>query len=160
MMHLERAGDDGLGTLTEYKGTYSQYLENRRAKGFTVIQAVALAEFDGLGTPNRQNHLPLIDHDPTKPNEAYFRHVDAIVRRANELGILVAFLPTWADKVPAESRENTFTATFFFFAASLSIFCVTLIFNHSRRERFRTEGQKIRDSAGATDELNFAPEGG
>src|SRR4051794_27727448 len=31
-----------------------RYLENRRAKGFTVIQTVALAEFDGLGTPNRQ----------------------------------------------------------------------------------------------------------
>src|SRR5664279_3518491 len=27
-----------------------KYLENRRAKGFTVIQAVALAEFDGLNT--------------------------------------------------------------------------------------------------------------
>jgi ATPase subunit of ABC transporter with duplicated ATPase domains len=29
-LHLERHGDDGLGTMTEYKGTYSQYLENRR----------------------------------------------------------------------------------------------------------------------------------
>jgi ATPase subunit of ABC transporter with duplicated ATPase domains len=30
VMHLERAGDDGLGTMTEYKGTYSEYLENRK----------------------------------------------------------------------------------------------------------------------------------
>ncbi|MDH7571107.1 MAG: DUF4038 domain-containing protein, partial [Armatimonadota bacterium] len=29
-----------------------RYLENRRAKGFTVVQAVCLAELDGLGTPN------------------------------------------------------------------------------------------------------------
>ncbi len=28
------------------------YLENRRQKGFNVIQAVALAEFDGLRIPN------------------------------------------------------------------------------------------------------------
>src|SRR5207302_6770587 len=30
VLHLDRPGGDGLGTLTEYKGTYSQYLENRR----------------------------------------------------------------------------------------------------------------------------------
>src|SRR5690554_4045589 len=29
-----------------------KYFENRRERGFTVIQAVALAELDGLNTPN------------------------------------------------------------------------------------------------------------
>src|SRR4030042_4855827 len=29
-----------------------KYLEKRREQGFTVIQAVVLAEFDGLGAPN------------------------------------------------------------------------------------------------------------
>ncbi len=32
------------------KAETEQYLENRREKGFTVIQAVALAELDGLNT--------------------------------------------------------------------------------------------------------------
>ena len=32
------------------------------------------------------------------PNEAYFTHVDWIVRRANALGLYVGFLPTWGDK--------------------------------------------------------------
>ncbi|MFZ0283370.1 MAG: DUF4038 domain-containing protein, partial [Bacteroidales bacterium] len=41
-----------------------KYLENRRAKGFTVIQAVALAELDGLNTPNAEGNKPLIDNDP------------------------------------------------------------------------------------------------
>lgn len=40
------------------------YLENRRERGFNVIQAVALAEFDGLQTPNAYGELPLTDLDP------------------------------------------------------------------------------------------------
>lgn len=43
-----------------------KYLENRREKGFTVIQAVALAELDGLNTPNPYGETPLIDNDPNK----------------------------------------------------------------------------------------------
>lgn len=75
------------------------YLDNRSAKGFNVIQAVALAEFDGLHTPNTEGEYALLDDDPTRPNEAYFRHVDAIIRMAAERGLYVAFLPTWGDKV-------------------------------------------------------------
>lgn len=74
------------------------YLENRAEKGFTVIQAVALAELDGLNDPNAYGENPLIDNDPTKPNEAYFKHVDYIVNKANELGMFVGMLPTWGDK--------------------------------------------------------------
>ncbi len=33
-----------------------------------------------------------------RPNEAYFAHVDWIVKRANALGIYVGMLPTWGDK--------------------------------------------------------------
>ncbi len=76
----------------------SFYLENRAAKGFTVIQAVALAEFDGLTAPNAEGQLPLIENDPLRPNEAYFQHVDAVVARANALGLYIGFLPTWGDK--------------------------------------------------------------
>lgn len=43
------------------------YLGNRAAKGFNVIQAVALSECDGVGTPNSYGHLPLIDRNPAKP---------------------------------------------------------------------------------------------
>jgi hypothetical protein len=75
-----------------------RYLRRRAEQGFTVVQAVALAELGGLTDPNSYGHLPLSGNDPTKPNEAYFQHVDWIVRRANELGIVVGFLPTWGDK--------------------------------------------------------------
>lgn len=74
------------------------YLENRAEKGFTVIQAVALAELDGIQTPNAYGELPLNGLSPEKPNEAYFEHVDYIVNKTNELGMFVGMLPTWGDK--------------------------------------------------------------
>jgi hypothetical protein len=84
----------------------TRYLEDRARKGFTVIQAVALAELDGLTTPNPYGALPLIERDPARPNPDYFAHVDFIVDKADALGMFVGFLPTWgkywkagADKV-------------------------------------------------------------
>lgn len=74
------------------------YLEDRASKGFTVIQAVILAELDGLNTPNAYGETPLINNDPTKPNEKYFEHVDFIVKKAEELGMYIGLLPTWGDK--------------------------------------------------------------
>jgi len=75
-----------------------RYLENRAAKGFTVIQAVVLAEFDGLTEPNPYGHVPLLENDPTRPNEGYFEHVDYIVDKAASLGLFIGMLPTWGDK--------------------------------------------------------------
>jgi hypothetical protein len=80
------------------------YLQDRANKGFTVIQAVALAELDGLHTPNAYGHLPLLQDDPTQPltvegpNNDYWDHVDFIVQQANTLGLWIGFLPTWGDK--------------------------------------------------------------
>lgn len=71
------------------------YLRNRAAKGFTVIQAVVLAERDGLTVPNPYGHLPLVERDPARPVEGYFEHVDYIVNRAAELKLVVGMLPTW-----------------------------------------------------------------
>ncbi len=73
-------------------------LRDRAAKRFTVIQAVVLAEYEGLTVPNAYGHLPLLDDDPTRPNEAYFEHVDAIVAQAEALGLTIGMLPTWGDK--------------------------------------------------------------
>ncbi len=78
------------------------YLEVRRRQGFNVIQAVALAELDGLHTPNANGHVPLCGDDPTRPNEFYFRHVDAVIRAAAAQGLYIGLLPTWGDKVHGE----------------------------------------------------------
>ena len=74
------------------------YLHNRAERKYTVIQAVVLAEFDGLNTSNAYGHLPLHDNDPTQPNEAYFEHVDWITDRGAELDLWQGMLPTWGDK--------------------------------------------------------------
>ena len=75
------------------------YLKRRADQGYTVVQAVALAEFDGLHVPNPYGDLPLLFDDPNQPNEAYFKHVDYIIDKAAEHNITIAFLPTWGDKV-------------------------------------------------------------
>ncbi len=73
----------------------SYYLQNRADKGFTVIQAVVLAERNGLDDPNHYGDLPLIGKDPARPNPAYFEHVDYIVNKAEEMGLFIGMLPTW-----------------------------------------------------------------
>ncbi|WP_216320966.1 glycoside hydrolase family 140 protein [Deinococcus aestuarii] len=83
------------------------YLRTRRSQGFTVIQAVALAEMDGLTVPNAQGDLPLAGKDPSRPlttpgnNPAspgeydYWDHVDYVVDEAASLGLHVTLLPSW-----------------------------------------------------------------
>jgi hypothetical protein len=81
-----------------------RYLADRASKRFTVIQAVALAELDGLNTPNAYGHRPLIDNDPARPDvkdgpeNDYWDHVDFIVGRAAQHGLFIGLLPTWGDK--------------------------------------------------------------
>ena len=81
-----------------------RYLEDRAEKGFTVIQAVALAELDGLNTPNAYGHRPLVNNNPSTPEvqngpaNDYWDHVDFIVAQANQRGMYVGLLPTWGDK--------------------------------------------------------------
>jgi hypothetical protein len=72
-----------------------RYLENRAKKGFSVIQAVVVAELDGLKTPNAYGHTPFRDMDSRKPNEDYFTHVDYIVNKAAALGLYIGMLPSW-----------------------------------------------------------------
>jgi hypothetical protein len=78
-----------------------RYLTDRAEKGFTVIQAVAIAELDGQTEPNAYGHLPLVDLDPARPDvkegpdNDYWDHVDYIVNRAESLGLTIGFLPTW-----------------------------------------------------------------
>lgn len=94
------------------------YLDDRAKKGFTVIQAVALAELEGDTTANTYGHLPLIDLDPARPNvkegaaNDYWDHVDYIVNEANKRGLYIGFLPTWGrywhDKV--KDGQPLFTA--------------------------------------------------
>ena len=92
------------------------YLKNRAEKGFNVIQAVALAEVDGVDVPNAYGHRPLIDRNPAKPDckpgatDDYWDRVDFIVSNANKMGLHVGLLPTWGrwwnDNNPIFNNRN------------------------------------------------------
>jgi hypothetical protein len=65
-------------------------LENRKAKGFTVIMVMLTGV--GPGTePNLAGEKPWINDDPASPNPAYFEHVDAVLKiaRENDLQLLI-----------------------------------------------------------------------
>lgn len=93
----------------------TQYLTNRSQKGFTVIQATLLTQFGAEAIPNAYGDFPFSEGDPTKPNEAYFKHVDFIVNKAKELGLFMGVLPSWGTywavgRVPYEA-PGTFVFT-------------------------------------------------
>ena len=85
-----------------------EYLATRASQQFTVIQAVALAEFDGLTVPNAYGITPLLKNkdgnfDPELPDVDndkydYWDHVDYIIDVAGSLGLYIGLLPTWGDK--------------------------------------------------------------
>ena len=76
-----------------------QYLDNRKQKGFNVIQAVVLANTDRPMTANQYGHSPLIHDNLNAPNEKYFELIDWTVKQALERNMFIGLLPTWGDKV-------------------------------------------------------------
>ncbi|MCL2813271.1 MAG: glycoside hydrolase family 140 protein [Oscillospiraceae bacterium] len=89
------------------RGETDYYLNNRAKKKFNVIQAVLLAEFEGLNVPNAYGRCPLLKnsdgrYDPAKPDESgeygYWEHADYVVGQAASLGLYIGMLPTWGDK--------------------------------------------------------------
>jgi len=79
------------------------YLDKRKSQGFNVVQAMGLAELDGLNDPNANGDKPFLDKAYSKPNEAYWKHVDAVLNLALARNIHIALLPTWGDKLFLDS---------------------------------------------------------
>lgn len=73
-----------------------RYLQDRAQKGFTVIQAAVVSPLSGWTKPNAAGDPPFLG-DVTRPNEAYFAHVDHVVQQTAELGLIMALLPAWSD---------------------------------------------------------------
>jgi hypothetical protein len=72
-----------------------EYLKDRAAKGFTVIQAYVLRGLEKKhpdGNSSLLDATPLLDRDPTRPNEEFFKNVDYVINRANELGLVMGLV--------------------------------------------------------------------
>ncbi len=74
------------------------YLKNRRELGYNVI----LADF--IHTADQKNlagDSALVDGDPAKPDTegSFWKHVDAVVEMARELGLYMGLLPVWGSSV-------------------------------------------------------------
>ena len=97
------------------------YLENRRAKGFNVIQTVLISEFihsDKL--TNYYNDSILINENPENPAVTpgdnpentkeydYWDHVDFAVKTAESKGIYLALLPSWGEWVTPRTDKALF----------------------------------------------------
>jgi hypothetical protein len=79
-----------------------EYLQNRAAKGFTVIQAYVLR---GLTIRNVYGELTVVNRDPTRFNEPFFENVDWIVNRANELGLVLAMVVSYGEHVNGKQEK-------------------------------------------------------
>lgn len=83
-----------------------KYLSVRAAQGFNAIQAVALAELEGLTVPNKYGRFPFKftndTPDPLLPDTdgeySYWDHVEYIIRTAEKKDLFITLLPTWGDK--------------------------------------------------------------
>jgi hypothetical protein len=70
------------------------YLDDRKAKGFNVIQGV-IALWDYTRHTNCDGQLPFVNRDLGQINEAYFTNVDSILDKVQAHGMYMAVLPFW-----------------------------------------------------------------
>ena len=137
-----------------------RYFAERKRQGFTVVQAVALAELEGLTKPNAYGRLPLCMTDgvpdPTLPDiegeYSYWDHVDFVVETARKQEMFVALLPTWGDKFNLcwgkgpviFNEENAYT--YGQFIANRYQNCPNIIWMLGGDRKLETEHRRIIDS--------------
>jgi hypothetical protein len=69
------------------------YLSNRVHHRFNVIQVHC-----GYNVKDHAGNRPFLNDDVDRPNEAFWRTIDAIVSKAQEHGLYVALVPIWGDE--------------------------------------------------------------
>jgi len=98
-------GDTAWPLFTLYSQSQAEnYLRNRAAKGFTVVQAAlawpvgsdnppeAIPPLLNVPVPNISGEPIWINNNPATPNDAFFKHVDDLVAFADRQGLVVAIL--------------------------------------------------------------------
>ena len=74
-----------------------RYLEDRKARGIDALMVSVPDAFapDGRASypPDRQRNHPFVENDVSRPNEAYWQHVDRVIGKTEEMGFPVFFWP-------------------------------------------------------------------
>lgn len=75
-----------------------RYLDDRQAKGFNVVQVVAMSHqrLEEFGVQNRTGEPFFLNQDFSTLNPRYFDYLDTIITSANAQGLAVALVPLWA----------------------------------------------------------------
>ena len=77
------------------KAEAATYLEDRRSRGFNAI-IVEIIENKFGGPYNRDGEYPFMSAgDFSRPNELYFKHVDWVISKAADKGLLVILTPAY-----------------------------------------------------------------
>lgn len=79
------------------------YMANRREKGFTVLQIVALDPEVDAEMRSPVGEPALIDNDPLRPNERYFSYLDQLIEMAAAHELHVLLLPAWGQLVVGDN---------------------------------------------------------
>lgn len=79
-----------------------EYLKNRKEKGFSVIQSVFLHSM-----PDDKGSSSLAKMEKDIRNPEYWKHCDAVIKMADELGIYMGLLPAWGGIVKTGILNET-----------------------------------------------------
>jgi Protein of unknown function (DUF4038) len=79
-------------------------MEDRRSKGYTVIQFAALGIFYGRNTKGDE---AFIGRDFSQPNPRYFNHLDDLVKLAESKGLAVLLVVLWSRNYGESSSALT-----------------------------------------------------
>ncbi len=92
-----------------------EYLADRSAKGFNVVQLVVVP-WGARSSGNRAGAMPFIDDDMGRPNPEYFDHVEAVLDRIEAKRMYPAVVPFWLaglpEPAPNEARAYHAYATY------------------------------------------------
>jgi len=96
-------------TWKSYKEQVLEYISDRKSKGFTVVQIVALSHqyLYSFGVKNRYNESSFINNDFDKINPKYFDYLDFIVKTANDSGLIIALVPLWSAETEVNAKKKS-----------------------------------------------------
>jgi hypothetical protein len=151
-------------------GDVDFYLKDRAEKGFNVIQICLVDEY--YKHRNRAGQAAFIDNNSSKPNDAYFLHVDAIVSKARSYGMQVAIMPTWGRNV-ASARDRIFSTASAYsfgkylgsrFADDANVMWLTggdwAVTDSTTAQIWREMARGLSDGDGGRHLITFHPRGG